>query len=195
MHRPRLLTLVTSWLEAGQTTPFDAATPLVGRGLADVAGRAYVATESGSGPVEYLTAFVRAYETDMAAASATRALLADAGDVRDLGGIAVVNRRERPLPDSRGGVVTWGTVRGFDAERATWATAVVRHGHLVWDITVTGVGRSHLERAAIDIAGTISRREPDGWGLWDLLPAAGELPGSMRVDAVFTSPALATVAA
>ena len=195
MHRPRLLNLVTSWLEAGQATPFDAATPLVGRGLADVAGRGYVAAEPGSSPIGYLTAFVREYETETAAMSATRALLADAGDVRDLDGVAVVNRRERALPDARGGVVTWGTVRGFDAERAIWSTAVVRHGHLVWDITVTGVGRGHLERAAIDVAGTISGREPAGWGLWDLLPAVDELPGPMRVDAVFTTPALASVAA
>lgn len=186
MQRPRILNLVTSWLVAEQSTPFHAATPLVGCGLDDVAGRAFETSEPGALPIAYLTTIVRSYENDAAAVSATRALLADAGDLRGTLGVAVVNRRQRPLPGDRGGVVTWGIVRGFDADRSAWATAVTRRGHVVWDVTATGFGIAQLERTVIDIAGSVCRRPGTDWGLWDLLPGVDDLPGPMRVDAVFT---------
>lgn len=195
MHRPRILNLVSSWLVAPQSAPFDAATPLVGRGLDEVAGRAFEASEPGTLSFGYLTAIVRSYENDDTAASATRALLADAGDPHGTAGVAVVNRRLRPLSGDRGGVVTWGTVRGFDSSRSAWATAVIRRDHLVWDVTVTGIGIAQLERTVIDLAGQLARRPASDWGLWDLLPDVDDLPGPMRVDALFTSPDLAAVAA
>lgn len=189
MHRPRILSLVSSWL-ASPTPSFDAATPLVGRGLRDVAGRAFVAGAPSTMPLGYLTVIARAYEDTEAAASATRALLADAGDPYGKAGISIVARCEEALPFDLapldGGLVTWRTIAGPAAVRTGWATGVFRRGNLVWDITVSGVDPAVLAPVVLDLGRELASRRQTEWGLWDLVPEADALPVPMQVDAVFT---------
>jgi hypothetical protein len=191
MHRPRILSLVSSWL-ASPTPSFSAATPLVGRGLRDVAGRAFAAGAPSTLPLGYLTVIARAYESDEAAASASHGLLADAGDPYGTPGISVVGRCEEALPAGfaplDGGLVTWRTIAGPAAVRTGWATGVFRRGHLVWDITVSGADPAALADVVLDLGRELTHRRQTEWGLWDLVPEATDLPVPMTIDAVFTRP-------
>jgi hypothetical protein len=183
MYRPRLISRVTSWL----TMPPP--TPIAPHALIDQAGRAFVASDPGNGPIGYLTAVVRTYATEAVAFHAARTLVDDTGTIDPASDIMVTARAERlvTFANADGVLVGWRTTSRRTGRTAAWAAAIVRHGELVWEITASGRAAVDLADAVVALAANLSeRQEAPGDRVRSLLPNTADLPEPMWLDTTFS---------